>query len=71
MRDHIRFAGLLPRILAMLVDFLVFCAVFFPATRLLKGVWMMSATDHRWSQSAREESGIEPNIVALPTCQAA
>jgi len=50
MRDQIRFAGLLPRALALLADLLVFCAVFFPVTRLLKGVWLMSATDHRWNQ---------------------
>lgn len=49
MHDPTRFAGLLPRALALLVDLLVFCAVFFPATRLLKGVWLMSATDHRWA----------------------
>jgi uncharacterized RDD family membrane protein YckC len=48
-QDDIRFAGLAPRALALLVDLLVFCAVFFPVTRLLKGVWMMSATDHRWA----------------------
>ena len=50
MQNQIRFAGLLPRALALLVDLLVFCAVFFPVTRLLKGVWLMSATDHRWNQ---------------------
>ena len=44
-----RFAGLVPRFLALLVDLLVFCAVFFPITRLVKGVWIMSATDHRWN----------------------
>lgn len=44
-----RFAGLWPRFLALLVDFLLFCAFFFPATRWVKGVWIMSATDHRWS----------------------
>lgn len=49
MRQDTRFAGLCPRFLALFVDFLFFCAVFFPATRLVKGVWIMSATDHRWS----------------------
>jgi uncharacterized RDD family membrane protein YckC len=47
--DQMHFAGLLPRFLALLVDLIVFCAVFFPATRLVKGVWLMSATDHRWA----------------------
>jgi uncharacterized RDD family membrane protein YckC len=27
----------------------VFCAAFFPATRLVKGVWLMSPSDHRWT----------------------
>ena len=44
-----RYAGLWPRFLALLVDFFLFCAVFFPVTRIIKGVWIMSATDHRWS----------------------
>ena len=43
------FAGLWPRFLALLVDFLLFSAIFFPVTRWVKGVWVMSATDHRWS----------------------
>jgi uncharacterized RDD family membrane protein YckC len=43
------FAGLWPRFLALLVDFLLFSALFFPVTRWVKGVWIMSATDHRWS----------------------
>jgi uncharacterized RDD family membrane protein YckC len=49
MEEKTRFAGLWPRFLALLVDFLLFCAVFFPATRLVKGVWIMGATDHRWN----------------------
>ena len=44
--DH--FAGLWSRFLALLIDFLLFCAIFFPVTRLVKGVWLMSAADHRW-----------------------
>jgi len=27
---------------------LLFCVVFFPVTRIVKGVWLMSASDHRW-----------------------
>ena len=49
MQENTRFAGLWLRFLALLVDFFMFCAVFFPATRLVKGVWIMSATDHRWN----------------------
>ena len=49
MKEDTRFAGLGPRFLALLGDFLLFCAVFFPITRLVKGVWVMNATDHRWN----------------------
>jgi uncharacterized RDD family membrane protein YckC len=42
------YAGIWPRFWALLVDGFVFCAVFFPVTRLVKGVWLMSAADHRW-----------------------
>jgi hypothetical protein len=28
--------------------FLLFCTCFFPITRLVKGVWLMSARDHNW-----------------------
>lgn len=48
MRSSGKYAGLWPRFLALLVDLVVFCAVFFPVTRLLKGVWIMNAADHRW-----------------------
>jgi uncharacterized RDD family membrane protein YckC len=50
MQAKTRFAGIWSRFLALLVDFLVFCAVFLPATRLVKGVWLMGATDHRWNR---------------------
>jgi uncharacterized RDD family membrane protein YckC len=36
------------RFAALVIDFLLFCAVFFPITRMVKGVWLMSASDHRW-----------------------
>jgi uncharacterized RDD family membrane protein YckC len=49
MKDNPRFAGLLPRFLALLVDFLLFCAIFFPITRLVKGTWLMGSSAHRWN----------------------
>lgn len=49
MKDNTHFAGLLPRFIALFVDFLLFCAVFFPVTRLVKGSWLLSAADHRWN----------------------
>jgi uncharacterized RDD family membrane protein YckC len=45
-----RFAGLLPRFLALLIDFFLFCSLFFPITKLVKGVWIMNASDHRWNR---------------------
>ena len=49
MLEDTRFACLWPRFLALLVDFLLFCMIFFPITRFTKGVWFMNATDHRWN----------------------
>jgi uncharacterized RDD family membrane protein YckC len=49
MLEDTRFASLWPRFLALLVDFLLFCVIFFPVTRFTKGVWFMNATDHRWN----------------------
>ncbi len=46
--ENARYAGLGRRFLALLFDLLLFCAVFFPVTRLVKGVWLMSPSDHRW-----------------------
>lgn len=43
-----RFAGLWPRFLALLADLMLLGALFFPITRLVKGVWLMSARDHKW-----------------------
>ena len=43
------YAGLWPRFLALFIDFLLFCALFFPVTRLVKGVWLMSPADHKWN----------------------
>ncbi len=43
-----RYAGLWPRFLALVLDTVLFCVFFFPITRIVKGVWLMSAADHRW-----------------------
>jgi len=42
------YAGLMHRIYAQLIDYLFFCAVFFPVTRIVKGTWLMYASDHDW-----------------------
>lgn len=44
----LRYAGLWVRFLALSVDGILFCLVFFPVTRLVKGVWIMSSSDHLW-----------------------
>jgi uncharacterized RDD family membrane protein YckC len=46
--NSVCYAGLWSRFAALFVDLLVFCAFFFPITRLVKGVWLMTPTDHRW-----------------------
>jgi uncharacterized RDD family membrane protein YckC len=48
MKNESVYAGLGERFLALLVDALLFCACFFPITRLVKGVWLMSPNDHNW-----------------------
>jgi uncharacterized RDD family membrane protein YckC len=47
-KDETIYASLLQRFVALLIDTLVFCALFFPITRIVKGVWIMAPTDHRW-----------------------
>jgi uncharacterized RDD family membrane protein YckC len=48
MKNESEYAGLRARFLALLIDALFFCACFFPITRLVKGVWLMSPSDHNW-----------------------
>ncbi len=43
------YAGVAIRYLAILLDLMVLSAVFFPVTRIAKGTWIMSASDHRWA----------------------
>jgi uncharacterized RDD family membrane protein YckC len=42
------YAGLGRRVFGLFVDFCIFCALFFPITRIVKGTWIMSIRDHRW-----------------------
>jgi uncharacterized RDD family membrane protein YckC len=48
-REENRYAGLWVRFGALVIDGLLFCAIFFPVTRIVKGVWIMSVADHRWA----------------------
>lgn len=43
-----KYASLAIRFFALVIDFGLFCLLFFPTTRLIKGRWIMSAQDHRW-----------------------
>jgi uncharacterized RDD family membrane protein YckC len=45
----VRYAGVWVRLGAIVLDVAVLSAVFFPVTRLVKGVWVMARTDHRWA----------------------
>ena len=45
----LHYAGVWIRFAALLLDFLLLSAVFFPVTRWVKGVWLMMPSDHRWS----------------------
>ena len=47
-QQALHFAGLWVRFLALAADGILFCLVFFPVTRLVKGVWIMSSSDHLW-----------------------
>ncbi len=42
------FATLGQRFLALVVDWILFCAVFFPVTKVVKGTWLMTSSDHIW-----------------------
>jgi len=44
-----KYAGLFRRFAALVIDFMILSAVFFPVTRIVKGVWIMSAGDHMWN----------------------
>ena len=43
------YAGVWPRLGALVIDLVVLSCVFFPVTRVVKGTWVMSASDHRWA----------------------
>ena len=46
--DQPHYAGLGPRFIALIIDFVLLSLVFFPITRAVKGVWIMSSQDHLW-----------------------
>ncbi|MCX6831921.1 MAG: RDD family protein [candidate division Zixibacteria bacterium] len=46
--NKLSYAGLGSRFLALLIDGLLLAAIFFPTTRIAKGVWIMAPSDHLW-----------------------
>ena len=44
------YGGVWPRFAALVADVVVLSCVFFPVTRLVKGTWVMTASDHYWSR---------------------
>lgn len=46
--SHMKYAGILRRGMAIILDFIFFCVIFFPVTYLVKGVWLMQPQDHLW-----------------------
>jgi len=48
MPGRFEYAGLGRRIIALTLDFVALSLIFFPVTRLVKGVWFMSSGDHLW-----------------------
>lgn len=46
------YAGVAVRLSALALDVLIMSVVFFPVTRLVKGTWVMTASDHRWARGA-------------------
>jgi len=49
MQSRSNYAGVWVRLAAIVVDVLFLSAMFFPTTRIVKGVWVMSSSDHRWA----------------------
>ncbi|UCG61624.1 MAG: RDD family protein [Candidatus Zixiibacteriota bacterium] len=43
-----KYANLGRRFWALVIDFLILSMIFFPVTRIVKGVWIMSSGDHLW-----------------------
>ncbi|HEY8349620.1 MAG TPA: RDD family protein [Clostridiales bacterium] len=43
-----KYAGIIRRGVAIVLDFIFFCIVFFPITYMVKGVWLMQPEDHLW-----------------------
>ncbi len=49
MKAEPEYAGVWPRFMAVIVDLVLLSALFFVATRIVKGTWLMSAGQHEWA----------------------
>ena len=47
-QSQVEYGGLGPRFAALVIDFFALSLFFFPATKIVKGVWIMSSSDHSW-----------------------
>ncbi|MEW5923214.1 MAG: RDD family protein [Candidatus Zixiibacteriota bacterium] len=47
-RESHRYAGLMPRFFALIIDFVILSLLFFPITKIVKGKWIMDIGDHQW-----------------------
>lgn len=47
--SYLKYASLSQRFLALVIDFFCLSLVFFPVTKIVKGVWIMSSQEHQWS----------------------
>ena len=46
---RLHYAGLGLRFLALVIDFAFLSLLFFPATRIIKGTWLLTSADHQWN----------------------
>lgn len=49
-KNQFQYAGLGQRFVALVIDFIILSIVFFPLTKLVKGVWIMSVDQHLWNR---------------------
>ncbi len=47
-KNQWRYASLGGRFAALVIDFVVLSMIFFPVTRAVKGVWIMTSEEHLW-----------------------
>jgi len=48
MMKEFEYASLSKRFFAMAIDYVILSSFFFPITKIVKGTWLMMASDHDW-----------------------